>query len=428
MKKIWMLLSTLVWVAGVNAQEKFYIYPQQTNPIEINVNEVDSFTFSMHQDTVYIWTNNTCISYAIAELDSIALPIMEKTLPAVTTDSVSQITRESAVCGGNITSTGYDELWIYGICWDTDPNPTIYKMHTYDGSEPRHYTSTMTNLIRNTKYYVRAYVTNSKGTSYGEEYSFFTLQDSVPGEMEYGIFTVGPNKRVRFSKGNLIGDSILNFSPNKQSYGLYGWGTSGYNGKLLSMRDTIDSNYVRGISNISGTDYDWGYYNKIFNGGDVNHVWRVLTIEEWEYLMRTRVGANSKYGCGRIYIGNNINTPIYLYGLILLPDDWNTAAGVPFTPQAADWSTNTYSIFQNDGRTPWGAMESQGAVFLITSGSRDGEKESGGDNFGYYWTGNASATSDDYAYSFFFREGNNYTIALPTRKHIGCAVRLVRDY
>ena len=36
--------------------------------------------------------------------------------------------------------------------------------------------------------------------------------------------------------------------------------------------------------------------------------------------------------------------------------------------------------------------------------------------------------NDDYAYSFYFREGNNYTIALPTRKHKGCAIRLVRDY
>lgn len=422
-----MLLSIFVWVAGVNAQEKFYIYPQQTNPIEMNVNEVDSFTFSMHQDTVYIWTNNTCISYAIAELDSIALPIMEKTLPAVTTDSVSQITRESAVCGGNITSTGYDELWIYGICWDTDPNPTIYKMHTYDGSEPGHYTSTMTNLIRNTKYYVRAYVTNSKGTSYGEEYSFVTLQDSIPGEMEYGIFTVGPNKRVRFSKGNIIGDSMLNFSfqPNSQ-YGLYGWGTSGYNDKKLNMQDTIDSNYVTGVTNISGTDYDWGYYNKIFNGGNVNHVWRVMTIEEWEYLLQTRVGASNKYSCGRILYDYYFTTPMYYYGLIILPDDWDNTAGVPFTPQAANWSTNTYSILPNDGT--WAAMEAKGAVFLIASGIRDGEIESEGGYAGYYWTGNASATSDDYAYSFFFREGNNYTIALPTRKHKGCAVRLVRDY
>ncbi|MBQ4478029.1 MAG: hypothetical protein II945_05415 [Bacteroidales bacterium] len=414
MKKIWMLLSILVWVAGVNAQEKFYIYPQQANPIEMNVNEVDSFTFSMHQDTVYIWTNNTCISYAIAELDSIALPIMEKTLPAVTTDSVSQITRESAVCGGNITSTGYDELWIYGVCWDTDPNPTIYKMHTYDGSEPGHYTSTMTNLIRNTKYYVRAYVTNSKGTSYGEEYSFFTLQDSIPGEMEYGIFTVGPNKRVRFSRGSIVGDSLLKltYQPSSQC-GLYGWGTSGYNGKLLSMHDTIDSNYVRGISNISGTDYDWGYYNKIIGGGNVNHVWRVLTIEEWEYLLQTRAGASNKYGCGKIH---------NLCGLIILPDDWNNTAGVSFTPQASSWATNSYTSAE------WEAMEAKGAVFLIASGIRDGEIESEGGYAGYYWTGNASATSDDYAYSFYFREGNNYTIALPTRKHKGCAVRLVRDY
>ena len=95
-------------------------------------------------------------------------------LPTVTTKSVSNITETSAVCGGNVTSDGGSTVTAKGVCWSTSQNPTIDDSKTNDGSGSGSYTSNITGLTGNTTYYVRAYATNSKGTSYGEQRSFKT--------------------------------------------------------------------------------------------------------------------------------------------------------------------------------------------------------------------------------------------------------------
>ena len=100
-------------------------------------------------------------------------------VPTVITDIVSEITTNSAICGGNITSHGGAEVTERGICWSTLQNPTISDLHTTDGSGMDSFVSNITGLVPNTTYYVRAYATNSVGTAYGEEMVFTTLCDTV---------------------------------------------------------------------------------------------------------------------------------------------------------------------------------------------------------------------------------------------------------
>ncbi len=97
--------------------------------------------------------------------------------PTVTTKSVSNISQGSASCGGNVTNNGGAEVTKRGVCWSTSQNPTTSNSHTTDGSGNGEFTSSITGLSANTKYYVRAYATNSAGTSYGEEKSFYTSQN-----------------------------------------------------------------------------------------------------------------------------------------------------------------------------------------------------------------------------------------------------------
>jgi uncharacterized protein (TIGR02145 family) len=53
-------------------------------------------------------------------------------------------------------------------------NPVATGSHTTDGTGMGSFTSNITGLTLNTKYYVRAYATNSVGTAYGDELSFTT--------------------------------------------------------------------------------------------------------------------------------------------------------------------------------------------------------------------------------------------------------------
>jgi uncharacterized protein (TIGR02145 family) len=97
-------------------------------------------------------------------------------LPTITTTTTSSITTTSAISGGNITYNGGANITVSGICWSTSSNPTTaLSTKTTDGSVTGIYSSSITGLIPATTYYVRAYATNSVGTSYGNEESFTTL-------------------------------------------------------------------------------------------------------------------------------------------------------------------------------------------------------------------------------------------------------------
>lgn len=100
------------------------------------------------------------------------------TTPTVSTSSVTSITQNSATCGGNVTSDGGATVTARGVCWSTSQNPTVSGSHTTDGTGTGSFTSNITGLTAGQSYYVRAYATNSAGTSYGEQKTINTI--SVP--------------------------------------------------------------------------------------------------------------------------------------------------------------------------------------------------------------------------------------------------------
>jgi hypothetical protein len=77
---------------------------------------------------------------------------------------------------GEVISEG-DQNTVRGFCYSITPNPTISNDTTMNGTGIGAYSDTLQSLTPLTTYYVRAYVTNSVGTSYGNELSFTT--DSI---------------------------------------------------------------------------------------------------------------------------------------------------------------------------------------------------------------------------------------------------------
>ena len=96
-------------------------------------------------------------------------------LPTVSTNPVSDITSNSALCGGDVLADGNLLISMRGICWSTTPQPTISDSHTSEGGEIGSFTSAMLGLESETTYYVRAYATNDLGIAYGNELSFSTF-------------------------------------------------------------------------------------------------------------------------------------------------------------------------------------------------------------------------------------------------------------
>ena len=103
-------------------------------------------------------------------------------LPVVETLDVTDITGKSAICGGKIVDDGGSEILAYGVVWSTEPNPTVdLTTKTKDTGEDNSFSSDIAVLLPGTTYYVRAYATNSAGTTYGNERSFKT--DGEPLEI-----------------------------------------------------------------------------------------------------------------------------------------------------------------------------------------------------------------------------------------------------
>ena len=97
------------------------------------------------------------------------------TLPTVTTSDVTNITQNSAACGGNVTNDGGASVISRGLCWSTSPNPTLETgSSVIIGSGTGSFTGQITSLTANTDYYVKAFATNVVGTNYGNQKTFKT--------------------------------------------------------------------------------------------------------------------------------------------------------------------------------------------------------------------------------------------------------------
>jgi len=112
--------------------------------------------------------------------------------PSVTTTTPSNINITTATGGGNVTLQGASPVTARGVCWSTTANPTTANSKTIDGSGTGVFTSSITGLSASTTYHVRAYATNTQGTSYGSDIAFTTLcnPSSVPWTENFDAVTI----------------------------------------------------------------------------------------------------------------------------------------------------------------------------------------------------------------------------------------------
>lgn len=97
-------------------------------------------------------------------------------LPSLTTATLTNITPNSASLDVTIANDGGANITARGICWSTSPTPTVsLSTKTIDGTGTGNFTGQSINLTPGTTYYIRAYATNSTGTSYSIEITFTTL-------------------------------------------------------------------------------------------------------------------------------------------------------------------------------------------------------------------------------------------------------------
>ena len=363
--------------------------------------------------------------YYSARTVAISFAFVRASSSTVTTTSPTDITTNSATCGGNVTSSNGDYVLVIlkGICWGTNPNPTFNDNYIEAGNGLGSFIVSMTELTPNTTYYVRAFAVTPTGTFYGEEVSFGTESGSnVPTGAINGMFCINEDgHQVYFSQGNLqyIGSASTpywkfadnqwdvlgsttgqNSSNQNVDRDLFGWATSGYNHgsncyQPWSTNQTDSDYYAYGSYGFNLNDStgmaDWGY-NPISNGGNQPNQWRTLTREEWAYIFDYRPTAS-----GIRYAKAKVN---WVNGVILLPDDWDTSYySFNNTNNCnANFSSNVITALE------WHELEQYGAVFLPSGGYRKGTSVSYVGNRGFY--SSASYYDENDVYLMFFYDSD----------------------
>lgn len=121
-------------------------------------------------------TNFTGTSYGNTE----TFTTLKTATPSLNTTAITSIAEITAASGGNITSDGGSAVTARGVCWSNIPGATVTLItKTTDGSGLGSFSSSITGLVGSTTYYVRAYATNTQGTSYGEEIFFTTTPKAI---------------------------------------------------------------------------------------------------------------------------------------------------------------------------------------------------------------------------------------------------------
>ena len=160
--------------AGLKRATQYYVKPYATNSAGTAYGEVENFK---------------------------TLP----ELPSITTSEVTNITETSANCGGVIIDDG-GEILSKGIVWGRTPNPTIdLSTKTEVSGSSSSFTGAITGLRSGLPYYVRAYVTNSIGTVYGEQKQFYAAGEIQAVQLESAnSFIISSPDHYSFStvKGN----------------------------------------------------------------------------------------------------------------------------------------------------------------------------------------------------------------------------------
>ncbi|MCQ2172007.1 MAG: hypothetical protein MJZ17_04540 [Bacteroidales bacterium] len=230
----------------------------------------------------------------------------------------------------------------------------------------------------------------------------------LPAGALKGVFTVGKGAdgeegtaddvKVRFSQGNLkynqTGDEPKwKFYDHQYDYlkgfeyspvSLFPWGYDANSEHIsLDSSDYVEDHTNEGDKLVydkassEGGD-DWGVAYCESNNITVG-IWRMLSKEEWVYLINTRTMTNGKARYSIAMRDFTIGGTNY-YGVFLYPDNYNGEVV--------------------SGSMTWDAINAAGIVFLPAAGYYNSGQVSADENEGFYWSSSACSYGSSYLMYF----------------------------
>ena len=297
-------------------------------------------------------------------------------IPVLTTISAKPLADTIASSGGILGSYNSSSgIFISGVCWNSTGHPTLNDNKTIDVLVSDKFSSSLTGLIPNTQYYVRAFIISQIDTTYGNEVTFRTLLQGQVADIDGNIYNtiklgtqiwmVENLKSTKLYDGaalELVSDSIELFAEPMSPR--YCW----YNNDKGKNKD------------VYGALYNW---EAVKTGKLCPVGWHVPSVHDWIILANT-------FG-GSIYAGGSIKE-----------------AGT------AHW------VNPNIGATNIAGFTALPGGYLY-----DGFKEKG--ITCYFWTNEPSPVWDFMAWSYQILNEEELLLLRSFPKYSAISVRCVRD-
>jgi uncharacterized protein (TIGR02145 family) len=310
-------------------------------------------------------------------------------VPVLTTSVVTEITGPTAISGGAVTDEGSGAITARGVCWSTNPKPTVSDNKTLDGPGAGNFVSALTDLQIGTTYNVRAYATNSAGTGYGKTLSFAAVILDYDGNSYSAVkigdqlWTVENLKTSTFNDGTEIVNETDDLAWSELNTSAYCW----YQNDATSNKDTY------------GALYNWYAVN---SGKLCPTGWHVPDNDEWTAL-ETFLITN-----GYNYDGSTVE---------------NRCAKA--LASATGW--NSSAMEGAVGNTDYSDKRNVTGFTALPGGVRDANQRIFGSigNYGMWWT--ASEDSPATAWDRGLANSTNSIGRLNVLKSHGFSVRCLKD-
>ena len=338
-------------------------------------------------------TLTTTVSYALYHGFSIRCvknidvidPAVLANRPKDTTISVSSVGTNTATINASVTAQGASDVTARGVCWSaTQVTPTIAGHKVSSGTGTGDFTANITGLEPGKVYYVRAYATNSYGTTYGNVLSITTFENATAA----GQVCPGTNN-VKDYDGNVYNTVQI----GNQCWTRENMRTTHYaNGGVIKFQASAGGSYGEAFRyapnnkqyNIPVYGYLYNWYAAMQGGDNVQGLcpdgWHVPSETEWNTLINY-VKANSNCQCG--------NNSEYVAKSLSSTKGWNSNGTT-----CAPGNVNTNESYNN--KSGFSALPAGYQQWR----SDDGFALGWFGQYAWYWS-STSATNNDNRYGRF---------------------------
>lgn len=245
--------------------------------------------------------------------------------PTVSTNTVNNITHNSAQTGGVIIDDGGDKITQKGIVWSMTKNPTLNNAEGVinKGEGTAGFTVVIEDLNPITSYFVRAFAVNRGGTIYGEERHFMTK--SGVNDQNFGQPCETPT--VTDIEGNVyntikIGDQCWMVENLRTK--TYADGTEIYHSESEEEADSLEhgafmifDHKLLYLENINSDEEMIEKYGLLYNwytienaGGICPEGWKVPSNQDWEELTSKVKEINPNNVANQLKSCRQVNSPL----------------------------------------------------------------------------------------------------------------------